>query len=112
MFCGLNPLTLWSQICCVYSDRLFPSLGFSRSGNFHTNKLMIWILRRWQGEGWCGQQASGLRRTRVGLGAPRQTSWAILGDLLTLQLSTQCFMDFCASQGLLCYQEPQKGSGG
>lgn len=25
---GFNSLTVWSQICCVYFDRVFPSLFF------------------------------------------------------------------------------------
>lgn len=35
------------------------------------------------GEEWCGQQATGLGRTRVWTGHQGMTSWAILDELLT-----------------------------
>lgn len=71
---GFNSLTVWSQICCVYFDKVFPSLFFRW---LQTDKRVIWAPGG-DREVWHGQQARGWGRSRTGDWDP--TSWAILDD--------------------------------
>lgn len=102
-FHGFNSLTIWSQICCVYFDKFFPSLGFCFSGDFQTNKQVIWPCGgdrgrvAWATSWWIGKNQTG---------DWDPTFWAILDDSLTPPVVHRLPIDFCASQGVYVSSQP------
>ena len=90
-------------------DKFFPSLGFCFSGDFQTNKQVIWPSGgdsgsvAWATSWWIGKNQNG---------DWDPTSWAILDDSLTPPVVYPMPTDFCASQRLYICSQPQKGPGG